>query len=87
MGFVTIVWTLWRCGDKDDVAKTELRSFADGGSGPKGSLPANFARKLLDAPSKPLLTSTGEGEVTNDRHVDRPESPASSPDAADTSVL
>ena len=47
--FVTIVWALWRCGDKDDIAKTELRSFADGGSGPRSSLVANFARKLLDA--------------------------------------
>lgn len=47
---VTILWALWRCGDKDDVAKTELRSFADGGSAPMSSLLANFARKLLNAP-------------------------------------
>jgi hypothetical protein len=53
--FVTFVWALWRCGDKDDMAKAELRSFADGGSDPKSSLLANFARKLLDAPRTALL--------------------------------
>jgi hypothetical protein len=43
-----IVWALWRCGDKDDAAKTALRSFADG----ENSLYAHFARKLLGSPPK-----------------------------------
>lgn len=61
--FITIVWGLWRCGDKDDIAKTELRSFADGGSDPKSSLVANFARKLLNA-NPPGNTQPRNGKGT-----------------------
>ena len=61
--FITIVWALWRCGDKDDIAKTELRSFADGGSAPMSSLLANFARKLLNA-NPPGNTQPRNGKGT-----------------------
>jgi flavin-dependent dehydrogenase len=43
-----MVWALWRCGDKDDAAKTALKSFADG----ENSLYAHLARKLLRSPDK-----------------------------------
>jgi hypothetical protein len=48
-----IAWALWRCGDKDDAAKTALRSFADG----ENSLYAHFARKLLGSPGRPSPAS------------------------------
>jgi hypothetical protein len=45
---LVVACALWRCGDRDDLAKSTLESFVGGDN----SLYAHLARKLLNAPPK-----------------------------------